>query len=412
MVGAVALGAALTTATVSAPVGAQEAPAPTVTAPEASSSARAVNISLFGQGLTVGETSSSVAKGRAQASGTGIASPIFNGGESAALIEGSGTNGSTEPTCTQAVNQIPGLSLEFACSSSIAETDGNNARAATTANAGRITLNPIAPLLQTPLSTVVEPLQGGLQTLIGALEPLLGPIEEASGLGLDDTLGDLVDALLDGGDLATISLGDASTTSEIRDGAISTSCVAEGTRIDVLDLPAVGGTDPEPVISLILGDVSTEVTVKDGVATPVSRPAGVTVRVPPLGLDQPLALGQTLDIPLPEPLGTSTITITDGITGTDDQGRSVATADAVKIDLLNGSALMGGIELSIAACSSTAGGPAPAAAVGTPTPELNRQQGTLPRTGSSDDRTLALAGAVALAGLGAALLRRRSDRAS
>lgn len=408
MVGAVALGAALTTATVSAPVGAQEAettPPPTL---EASSSGRALTISLFGQGLTVGETSTSVGAGRAEASGVGIDSPIFTGGESQA----SGTGGSSEPVCTQAVDQIPGFSFQFACSSSVTEVSGANSSAATTANAGRIVLNPIAPLLQTPLSAVVDPLQGGLQTLIGALEPVLGPIEDASGLTVDDTLADLFDALLDGGDLATISLGNASTTSEIRDGVASTSCVSEGTRIDVLDLPAAGGVDPEPVISLILGDVSTEVTVENGVPTPVSNPSGITIKVPPLGLNQPLALGQTFEIPLPEPLGTSTISITDGVRGTDDQGRGVATADSVVIDLLNGSALMGGIELKVAGCSSTAGGPAPAPAATPPQSPPLSPQGSLPRTGSSDDRTLALAGAVALAGLGAALLRRRSGQAS
>lgn len=401
MMGIAALGAAVTTM-VTVPAGAQE-PGPSATA-EATSSGRAVHLSVFGQGLTVGETSSRVTPGAAEASGMGVASPLFDGGASAASVQGDGQDGSTEPECAQAVDQIPGLSLEFACSSSVAAVQGGNSSAATTANAGRIVINPIAPILETPLSTVVEPVQGGLQQLVGALEPVLGPIDDASGLGLQDTLGELFDALLDGGDLATISLGDASTDSLIQDGMASTSCVSEGTRIDVLDVPPTGELDPPPVISLILGEARTEVTVQDGTPTPVANPAGITVKVPPLGLDQPLALGQTLEIPLPEPLGTSVISVTGGASGIDEQGRGFATADGLSIDLLNGEALMGGIELSIARCSSTAGAPAAQlpqtpAAPAAPAPQL-------PTTGSDGPSPLALAATVGLAGLGLTLLRR------
>lgn len=405
MVGIATLGAAAA-ALAAVPVGAQEpAAAPAL---EATSSGRAVHISVFGQALTVGETSSKVTGGAAEARGLGLASPIFDGGASSATVQGSGTDGSTDPVCVQTVDQIPGVSLELVCSSSVATVDGANASAATTAAGTKIVLNPIAPILETPLSAVVEPVQGGLQQLVGALEPVLGPVDDASGLGLQDTLGDLFDALLDGGDLVTVSLGDASTDSRIQDGTAAASCVSEGARVDVLDLPAAGGVDPAPVISLIVGDARTEVTVENGVPTPVSSPAGITVEVPTLGLNQPLALGQTLEIPLPEPLGTSVITLTDGASGIDEQGRGFATADAVSIDLLNGSALMGGIELSFARCSSTAGGPV--VTVAETEPVTPAAQASLPVTGSDDDGTLALAAAAALGGLGIAVLRRRSIR--
>lgn len=166
------------------------------------------------------------------------------------MVQGTGTDGSSEPVCAQGVDQIPGLSIEFACSSSQVE----------------------------------------------ASEPILGPIGDASGLDLQNTVGDLLDALLDGGDLVSIALGDSSTSSSLAGSALSTSCSAAGTRIDVLDLPAVGGEDPPPVISVILGEVSTRVDVDTvtGTGTPVANPAGVTIVVPPLGLDQPLALGQAI----------------------------------------------------------------------------------------------------------------------
>lgn len=404
--------AALATAALSVAVvpaaGAQEASPGGAPAYEATSSAQALELSVFGQGLTVGEGSSRVAPGESRADGFALATPVFDGGASSAVVQGTGTDGSSEPVCVQGFDQVPGLSIEFACSTSQAEASETGASATSASTAGRIVLDPVDPLLQTPLSAVVDPLQGGLQTLVGALEPVLGPVGDASGLDLQDTVGDLLNALLDGGDLVSIALGDSSTSSSLEASTLSTSCSAEGTRIDVLDLPAVGGEDPPPVISVVLGDVSSrgDVDITTGTGTAVAIPAGVTIVVPSLGLDQPLGLGQTIDIPLPEPLGTSTISVTDGVRGTDEQGRSFATADSVRLDLLNGEALMGGIELNVARCSSLAG------AIAQPVPEQPAAEApaapTLPVTGGEDDRSLALAATLALAGAGLALVRRRT----
>lgn len=405
--------AALATAALGAAVvpaaGAQEPPP----AYEATSSAQALELSLFGQGLIVGEGSSRVAPGEAAADGFALATPVFDGGASSAVVQGTGSDGSSEPVCVQGFDQVPGLTLEFACSTSQAEASATGARATSTSTAGRIVLNPVDPLLQTPLSAVVDPLQGGLQTLVGALEPVLGPIRDNSGLDLGNTVGDLLDALLDGGDLVSIVLGDSTTSSSLEGSTLSTTCAAEGTRIDVLDLPAIGGEDPPPVISVVLGDVSTRVDVDTttGTGTPVANPSGVTIVVPSLGLDQPLGLGQTIDIPLPEPLGTSTISITDGVRGTDEQGHSFATADSVRLDLLNGEALMGGVELNVAQCSSRAGAIAQAvqAPAAPPSQTPTAAAPVLPTTGSDDDRTLAIAATLAVAGAGLALVRRRTS---
>lgn len=405
-VGVTALAAAAASLVVMPAAGAQEA-SPDAPAYEASSSAQALELSLFGQGLIVGEGSSRVASGESSAEGFALATPVFDGGVSSAVVQGTGSDGSSEPVCVQGFDQIPGLSLAFACSSSQVDVSETEASATSASTAGRIVLNPVAPLLETPLSMVVEPLQGGLQTLVGALEPVLGPIRDASGLDLQNTVGDLLDALLDGGDLVSITLGDSSTSSSLAGNLLSTSCSAEGARIDVLDLPAVGGEDPPPVISVILGDVSTRVDVDTttGTGTPVANPSGITIVAPPLGLNQPLGLGQTIDIPLPEPLGTSTISVTDGVSGTDEEGRSFATADSVSIDLLDG--LLGGIDLNVARCASLARATVQEVPAEQPAPEAPEAPG-LPVTGSEDDRTLALAATLALAGAGLALVRRRT----
>ena len=76
----------------------------------------------------------------------------------------------------------------------------------------------------------------------------------------------------------------------------------------------------------------------------------------------------------------------------------------MRLDLLNGDALMGGIELSLADCASVAG-----AAVPLPRPEPTvpaTAPPALPRTGGTTPNPLALAATIGLAGLGFALLRR------
>lgn len=412
-VGLVALVGAAASLAVLPTASAQESSSDLPPAHEASSSAQALELSLFGQDIIVGSSSSRVGSGESGADGLAFASPVFDGGASSASVQGAGVDGSAEPECIQGIDQIPGVSIGLACSTTQVAVDAIGASAASISTAGEIVLNPVGPLLDTPLSALLDPVQGGLQTLIGALEPVLGPVGEGSGLDLQSTVSDLLDALLDGGDLASIVLGDSSTATSLDDGLLSTSCVAEGTRIDVLDLPAVGEEDPPPVISVILGQVSTRVDVDlaTSAGSAVANPAGVTVVVPSLGLDLALALGQTLEIPLPEPLGLSTIAVTDGTRGEDEQGRSFAVADAVSLDLLNGEALMGGIELDIARCASTASAVASPvqepAAPEEAAPPADPSPPTLPRTGPEDARPLALATTLALAGTVFAVVRRR-----
>ena len=153
---------------------------------------------------------------------------------------------------------------------------------------------------------------------------------------------------------------------------------------------------------MIVGDAGTSVKVDaaTGEATPEVNPSLVTVVVPSLGINQAVAVGAPIEIPLPEPIGTSVITVAGGTTGTDEAGNTFARASAVRLDLLNGEALQGGIELSLADCLSVAG----ASVTVTPTTDTTVPLVTppgLPRTGGGSPNGLALASAVGFAALGA-----------
>lgn len=375
----------------------------------ASSDGVGLELSLFGEGLTAGRSHSEVTSAPAAAAeGAGLANPLAPAGVTAAAVEGDGTDGSAEETCdSDALPAIPGLGIALACSSSLATVVGGQPAAAATARVAGIEANPVGAILDTPLSEVVAPVDDGLDQLLGGLSPVLGPIDEGTGLGIEDTVNTLLDSLLEGAPLATITLGPSQSATSVQDGTVTTECTASGGRVDVLDPPPVtDGVDLPPAISVIVGSASSSVavTAADGTATPEVDPAIATVVVPSLGIDQPIGPGETIEIPLPEPLGPSTISVAGGSTGTTEDGATFARASAVRLDLLNGEALMGGIELALADCLSVAG------ASLTPTPTTPSIEAEpllpLPRTGTEGPNPLALAAAVGFAGLGLTLLRR------
>ena len=390
MMGVTALAAAATGLVFVPGAGAQEAGP----AYDGSSSGEALNLSLFGQGLTVGSTLAELTPTTGTAQGSGVATPAFEAGATSASET---APGSADETCEGPLDQIPGISIALACSSSQV-TMGDTSTAAATGRVGTITIDPVAPILDTPLSEVVAPVEDGVDQLLDGLEPVLGPIDEASDLGLEDTLGELFDRLFAGADLATVTLGDTASTTTANATNVTTSCVAEGARVDVLSV-----LDGPPLISVVVGRAGSTVDVDraTGTGTPAVDPALVTVESATLGVTPiTVPVGQTVEVPLPEPFGPSYIRVADGTTGTNEDGSTFATANAVSLDLLNGEALMGGIELELAGCTSVAGAEVPVQpTAAAPVPQL-------PTTGSDDTGTLALAGLAGLAGLGLALLRR------
>lgn len=378
----------------------------------ASSDGVGLELSLFGQGLTAGQAHSEVTSGpTAKADGAGLANPLSPVGATSAAVEGDGTDGSADETCeSDPLPAVPGLGIALACSSSLATVAGGNPSSASSGRVAGVEADPIGAVLDTPLSQVVPPVQDGLDQLLDGLAPVLGPVGDASGIDVQDTLGDLLDQLLGGAPLATVTLGPTTTSTSFADGTVTAECRASGGRIDVLDPPAVAGAvDLPPAISIIVGDASTKVSADTagGKATPEVNPSLVTVVVPALGIDQPVALGQSLEIPLPEPIGSSVISVAAGETGTTEDGATFARSSAVRLDLLNGEALMGGIELALADCLSTGiAGTVAQPTTTTTTAAPPQAPGALPRTGTDGPDPLALAAAVGFAGLGLTLLRR------
>ena len=389
----------------------------------ASSDGRALVLTAFGEGLTAGQTHSEVNSDPiAVATGTGILNPISPVGASAAADpESALPEGATATDGEQCGGELPadleaiGLAADLACSTSSASgAAAGLPTSAADARVGSLSVNPIDAINQTPLSEVPEGLEGGLDSLVEGLSPLLEPIDDGTGLETQESLGELIEYLLNGAPLATVTVGDTHATSTTTDAQVVTECTAEGARIDVLDPAAIEVDetvyDVEPFLSVIVGDAATSVTLDraTAAATAAATPAIATVTFPLLGEEnEEIAIGpgEAQTIELPDPFGNIVISVAGTLEeDTEDGGKSVQ-ASAVRVHVFEGSEeLMDGVEVALADCPSVAGATVaaapPAAPTTLPTPPL------LPRTGGDGPNGLAIAAVVGFAALGVTLLRR------
>lgn len=374
----------------------------------AASTGQALHLSVFGQDLTAGRAVSSITSDpSATANGAGIANPLSPVGITEASVEGDGEDIAPE-NCEGSLPEIPGLGLGLACSSSSATVVDGDPASSATGTVGGLSVAP-SSTLDTLLGDVTGEIQGGVDQLLDGLSDVFVGADEATGLDTQSTVEDLLATLLDEGTLANATIGDTKTTTETTAEAVTTTCAAEGASVNLIDVPG----DVAPVATITVGESSTAVTVDraTGEATTAVNPAIVHVSAPTLGIDVGVEVGQTVDIPLPEPLGMSRVIVADGAEGTDDEGNTTATASAVRIELLTSEALMGGITLALADCASVAGltiteDPAPKL---DPTPEPAPEpepEPALPKTGGSGLNGWAVGAAVLLSGLGIGLLRR------
>lgn len=414
MLGIAALGAAAASMVMVPGASAQES------SYAASATGRALALNVGPAGLTLGQTSSVIdSTALAQADGAGVANPLSPVGVTTAKVQGAdATAGSTEETCEGDFPANPLIAAGLACSSSIASITGGVPSAASTAKVGSLEANPINPLLGTPLGALLGEVEAGIDQVFEGLgpvlEPTLGAIDDNTGLGLEDTLGSLIDELFAGTPLLGIDLGESSSSTTVADGKVISACTANGAEIRLLDPPDVDGLPPTPpVVRIVIGEAATTVTADTatGLAEGVSSPSIATVYVPSSKLlKDGLAIGPgtTQEIDL-GPLGKQTIAVAGPSEGKTDDGQTIARASGVRIHLLDDSeganAFQGGIELALADCTSVAG--ATVALPGNPT-TTTTQPPLLPRTGSEGPNPLALASVVGFAGLGFALLRRTS----
>src|SRR5207249_734330 len=189
------------------------------------------------------------------------------------------------------------------------------------------------------LGAVIQPVADGLQQVLHALPGL-----DQLPVPITDTVGHLLDALGQTETLA-VRIGKSATDVTAQQGVVTSTGSAAGGQVDVLPQ---GGLNGLPVASIIVGDAHA-VSAYDrntGVSTAKFTPAIATIRLstPAVSQEIPVSAGQTVCILDGTPLK-SCVIAGDGSTSTAG-GKSVAVADGVKLDLLQG--VSGGVVLELA----------------------------------------------------------------
>lgn len=324
----------------------------------ATSSARALNLSVLGVNVTLGSSGafiSSAPSAKADGAGALLVPGTVSHSELAA-------NGSQEPpkACVANLPVAGLLAVELACGETKVNITGgapNAYGAGTVAGVdlqGTVLIDTLLDLLEPLLNQVIGTVDTTLDGLLGGL---LDPLVQTLGLNPETGLvRDLVDGLRRATGLLTIRVGESVSNANTATEKVSANASANGARIDVLPGLALNGA---PLLSIVVGQAraSAEFNRTSGVSTPAFDPAIATISLglPILGQATtiPVRLGNPVTLLQGTPLE-STVSLGAGRTSTDPDGTVRAIADGVGLHLLKG--LNGGILLELAHAEAAAGG--------------------------------------------------------
>lgn len=380
--------------------------------------ATALEVTVLGNGLTLGaaEVLTSSAPLAAVGTGTGAILPALGN----ISVVNSAPDGTTETVDAPGECGPIGLPADFpvvalatACGDSAATIAGGLPSVVATGEVASVGVDATEVLaLLAPVDAVIGPVVDDL--LIG-LKPVFDNLNDVTGIDAQSLISELLDGITNGGELVTMSLGPASSAVTTTVDTVVSTSTAQAVHIEVINrdlIPVLEGLPAlEPVFTIDVVSAAASVTAfrtgpNAGTAVPTVDPALVTLTIAPdiallLGLAEganviSVTVGQTICIPLPAPLGESCIIAADGTTAPTEDGGQRATATGVGIKLLDGLP-NGGIVLNLSAVSAEAAAGAPAETDRTPTPEPAVPQTA--RTGGGPSAPLA----IGLGGFGMAL---------
>lgn len=379
--------------------------------------ARALDISVLGQKLTLGDTVATIVKGvgdtgnttyLAKAVGTGQLSLLGNTTATSALTSDGTQNTPSSCAALTLPAQIESIvTIGIACGGSTATINSGLLDATATGQVGDVELS-VNNLLHTlGLDSTVE----GVGLQVGALANTLLGVTQQLGLpentvpNVGDLLSDVISSIATTKTLS-VTIGDAESKVINTANTVTASSHAAAVDIKILPTPTIGGVlQSIPLVQIIIGEASASATYDRLTGKPIGDPkfdpAIVRVKglVPTLLLGAPpegiaLALNQDLTVLAGTPLESRIVLgagkiVDDGLYG------KKAVADGVAVELLKG--ISGGIVLNLAHAEAGAISNLPQTKVlDIPSVDISRgSQTALPRTGAETALPLALAGAAA-----------------
>lgn len=360
-----------------------------------SGDARAAELAIAGQGVTLGAAIARAdSKPSAEGLGAGQCSLLSDAPEpSKVTCETTTTEQSSAPgeagedgaTCAAPALPDPlGTVVEIAtaCGSSSSTVVKG---VPTTLNEGKV----LEAGVNLDLSGLSAELQGVKQQVVDALQDIVG----GAPAPINDALTQVLD-VLDVGQAGKLEIGVAEANIGAVDAGVRVVATATGARVGVLGIPEVNddgdplpGTADATVNGLIIVEIGTStssvtVDTEKAVAEAAANPAVVTVKVrditslEPTYQEFPVAPGQRMTVLEGTPLESTIVAAASDVTN--NGTRAAAEADAVLLDLITG--VQGGIHLALG--RTTAAGQVQAAPA-PPQPQPDPDEQPLPVTGGS-----------------------------
>ena len=319
----------------------------------AKADATALDLTVFGQGLSLGLThADNASEPKAAATGIGALIPgLGNQTEESAEANLQQPLDQTTPGCGPVTlpPDFPVLDLSTACADAMAKVENQLPLSLANASVASIDVNGNEVLGQatTPVNQPIGELLTGLQPVFDAVNQ--------TGIDANSLLNQIVAAITQDGNLVRISLG-PSRSETSADSAIETAkATAQGATIQVLPRDTLGLA---PVATIDVGASGNTINIDRaaGKATVSYDPALVRITLAPdiaaalPGVPNPVEVtpGQSFCLGLPAPLD-SCITVAGGSSSTDANGVTHAEASAVSLHLLTG--VQDGIRLDLAKTS-------------------------------------------------------------
>jgi hypothetical protein len=414
----IGIGAAAAAVTIAGivPAGAQTSPGG-LASYAAGAKATALDLTVFGQSLTVSETTAGIdSTAKAVADGHALLTPAFSSPGAAVTSTGSPVTGQDcqEIDLPSPINLA---ALDIVCVDTSAAVTGGNPLGSSLSKEIVIEVKAGDLVATTPLADVVGQIQTGLGSLFDALVPVTQPLEEQTQIQLDDIVNGLLDEVQAGDVLARITVAPTSSISQFATG-VSAAAKSNGVVVELLpNLP--GGA-----LAVATVGESTASVVRDATtgAPTLAGSAAVLNVTYPNGLLGGLgvltdALGQAVNVTVDQLACGDANPLSDVICftlgGTKDLDQASAKAlgldfgpntvgresSVLSLNLLS-AAPEGGIVLNVGHTAAASGSTLPAPLPGGPLEDL-----PLPRTGGDTAMPLTLA-LLAVGAVGAGLLRR------
>lgn len=365
---------------------------------------RALDLSVLGQKLTLGDTVANIVKGvsdsgattlLAKAVGTGQLSLLGNTTATSSLTSNGAQNSPKACAGVELPAQISSILGVFtACGSSSAKIGDGLLNSSATGEVADISVkvnNLLAPLGLQDLTETL-PVGGLVQSLLGVTN---GLGLDALPIQVDDLLSTVLDSVLSTETL-NISIGDAVSETVSTANTVTAKAHSAAVDIKILPTPKLGGVvQSVPLLEIIIGEASATATYDRLTGKPVGDPTFDPAIVRVKGLLFPgegikVALGQDLVLLAGTPLE-SRIALGAGKVVDDGVFGKKAVADGVAIELLKG--ISGGIVLNLAHAEAGAIDTlAQTKVLSVPSVDIARDLDQLPRTGAEDALPLGLAG--------------------